>query len=257
MVLLGKFHITYVLAFLSLFCLMGCSDSGVINGSETLNMTVDLSQNLTVIPSRTTSPTGLPSSPSPDIRETDKPVSTNTPLASLTPSSTATITITPTDIQTETSTATITPQNSENSSVNSGDQVKDPIRIFFIQENTGGSICGDSLIWINTDIPRSNSTVKNVTSALGRLFSYRTKYVGGYYNPAHVVNAKVKKVTLSEEGFLFIQLAGSMKERPIDDCENIRLRSQIWSTFRQFKGYDKYTIYLDSALLGDLINTDR
>ena len=251
-----RLYVIYVVACLSLFFLTGCSGGSSMNNPDQVDIVTELPGNSSVVPSLIASSTATESTPTPTITSTQLPLSTNTPVPSSTPSVTATDLTTPTSSPTETLTSTPEPMNLGNSSLNMG-TVENSIRIFFIQENTGGPICGDSLVWINTDIPRSSNTAKNITAALTRLFSYRTKYVGDLYNPAHVVSAKVKKVTLSKDGFLFIQLAGSMKERTKDDCENIRLRSQIWSTFRQFKGYDGYTIYLGNALLGDLINTDR
>jgi hypothetical protein len=251
-----RIYLSCVYICLSLLFLVGCS-GGPSSNPDQIGIATDLSKVSSVVPSLIASFTANVSFSTPTITSTKIPVPTNTPVPSQTPSLTVTNLATATSSPTETSTSTAVPMNLDNSSLQMGGTVENSVRIFFIRKNTGGPICGDSLVWINTDIPSSGNTVKNITAALTRLFSYRTKYVGDNYNPAYVVSAKVKKVTLSKDGFLFIQLAGSMKERTKDDCENIRLRSQIWSTFRQFKGYDGYDIYLDSTRLGDLINTDR
>lgn len=244
----------FVLAILLAFLLIGCN--AALMPGKTSRST--LAVNLTALVSPTTfdsSPTVIPSPTAEIYTQTAVPTDT------LAPSPTSTITATPSVTQTlaptETMTSTATLIVLQDLAAQAGETVENSIRIFFIKENTGGPICGDSLVWINTDIPRTNNIAKNVSAALTRLFSYRSKYVGDLYNPAYVVQAKVKKVSLSPEGLLYIQLAGSLKERTKDDCENIRLREQIWATFRQFKGYSRYVIYLNSALLGDLINTDR
>jgi hypothetical protein len=257
MYLPARLLITFIFACLGLLFLVGCFGSSSQNNPGQVGIVTDLTKDSSVVSSPIASHTTTVTFPTSTIPSTNTPLSTNTPEPSPTPSYTATNTAVPTSIPTETLTSTPEPINLDRSTFPSGGTIENPIRIFFIRQNTGGHICGDSLVWINTDIPRSGNTVKNITAALTRLFSYRTKYVGDLYNPAYIVSAKVKNVTLSKEGFLFIQLAGSMKERTKDDCENNRLRSQIWSTFRQFKGYDRYDIYLDKARLGDLINTDR
>ncbi len=134
--------------------------------------------------------------------------------------------------------------------------VGDSVKIFFIQEKTGGNLCGDSLAVAGTDIPASGNKAKDVANALKKLFSYRTKYVGNLYNPAHRMNVTSVQVRLQDDGTLFIQLGGSMN-RTQDDCELDRLRAQIWATFGQYKSQKKYAIYFNKAKLGDLIHSDR
>jgi len=132
----------------------------------------------------------------------------------------------------------------------------EPIKVFFILENTGGKLCGDSLAVAGTNIPNARDTAKNVVNALKELFSYRTKYVGNLYNPAHRMNVTSVRAKMDPDGSLFIQLGGTI-QRTQDDCEMDRLRAQIWATFRQFKNFNRYVIKLNNAQLGDLIHSDR
>jgi hypothetical protein len=171
---------------------------------------------------------------------TDTP--TLEPTTQLPPSDTPTPeppTSTPTDTAapTETPTATLRPI----SYGNLPKAVPDSVRIFFILPNSGGTICGDSLISVGTDIKKTGRTAEDVKAALTKLFSFHSEYIGSFYNPVHAVNFKVKKVTLDQSGHLDVRLAGSF-DRTSDKCENDRLKSQIWSTFRQFGRITSYQI---------------
>jgi hypothetical protein len=73
---------------------------------------------------------------------------------------------------------------------------------------------------------------------------------------ACISGAAPQTTSLDADGTLFIQLSGTI-QRTQDDCELDRLRAQIWSTFRQYKGFKKYTIMVNSAKLGDLVHSDR
>jgi hypothetical protein len=211
-------------------------------------------------PAPTSTSTATPTEPPPVPTTTLAPTFTLTPTATPThtPQPTDTPTLTPTDTPTLEATATITSSLplAALSGFGANDDKK-AIKVFFIQPDTGGPFCGNSLVWMNTDIQRTPSLSKNIAAALTRLFSYQNKYIGGMYNPVYAVDFKVKSVDLSPDGHLLIQLGGSFKHRSKDDCENILLREQIWSTFRQFGGFDSYTINLNNQFLGDLINTDR
>jgi len=133
--------------------------------------------------------------------------------------------------------------------------VPNSVHIFFIQKDTGGKYCGDSLVEIGTSIPRTGDIEKDIAAALTKLFGFRSEYVGNFYNPLHAANFKVGSVNIENNDYVIIHISGSLK-RTKDKCENQRLRAQIWSTFSQFKSSIPIDIYLAKAHLGDLINVD-
>jgi hypothetical protein len=204
-------------------------------------------------------------SPSATPTETPEPAPTATPTEvppteTPEPSPTATPTIVPTDTPIPTATSTITPTvtlaptaTATNATVFKS--VPNSVHIFFIQKDTGGKYCGDSLVEIGTSVPRTGDVEKDIAAALTKLFSFHSEYVGSFYNPLHAANFKVGSVTTETNDYIIIRISGSLK-RTKDKCENQRLRAQIWSTFSQFKASIPIDIYLAKAHLGDLINTD-
>ncbi len=200
-------------------------------------------------------------SPSPQPTQTEEPTPTATATEvpateTPTPAPTDTPTAVPTDTPEPTATATITPTVTlAPTSAVLFKSVPNSVHIFFIQKDTGGKYCGDSLVEIGTSVPRTGDIEKDIAAALTKLFSFHSEYVGTFYNPLHAANFKVGSVTTESNDYVIIRISGSLK-RTKDKCENQRLRAQIWSTFSQFKSSIPIDIYLSKAHLGDLINTD-
>jgi hypothetical protein len=199
--------------------------------------------------------------PAPTETQAPTPTATFTaipPTETLTPAPTSTPTSLPTETPEPTATATITPTVTLAPTANNATlfkSVPNSVHIFFIQKDTGGKYCGDSLVEIGTSVPRTGDIEKDIAAALTKLFSFHSEYVGSFYNPVHAANFKVGSVTIENNDYVIIRISGSLK-RTKDKCENQRLRAQIWSTFSQFKSSIPIDIYLAKAHLGDLINTD-
>jgi hypothetical protein len=202
-------------------------------------------------------------SPSPAPTETPEATLTATPTEvppteTPVPTPTSTPTLVPTETPEPTATATITPTVTLAPAVDNKTlfkSVPNSVHIFFIQKDTGGKYCGDSLVEIGTSVPRTGDVEKDIAAALTKLFSFHSEYVGSFYNPLHAANFKVGSVTTETNDYIIIRISGSLK-RTKDKCENQRLRAQIWSTFSQFKASIPIDIYLAKAHLGDLINVD-
>ena len=132
--------------------------------------------------------------------------------------------------------------------------VENSVRIYFIQFNNGGPICGDSAVPIATSIARTGDIPKDVEAALDLLLSYKSKYVGDYYNPAHNANMKVSRVNF-DSGLITVRFVGTIT-RTKDHCERARLKAQIWNTIKQFKDITSNNIYLNNAPLGDMLSNE-
>lgn len=204
--------------------------------------------------------TPLPSSATP-IPPTQTPVPptateipTETPLPpTVTP--TKTRTPMPTDTSTPTSTATevqpTTPLLGELSYA-SGDQVK----MYYILLNTGGTVaCGDSVVAVNAGVEISGDISEDVAAGLKRLFADHSKFSGALYNPLYASNIRVEKVTFSD-GLITVDLRGTYKPSG-DDCDNLRVKAQVWSTARQFRGIRATNIYLNGIPFGDRVSNDK
>ena len=234
-----------LIALALLVFLTGCQPAGqatvaVESTEDALAATATPAPTETQAPTPTATFTAIPPTETP----TPAPTSTPTSLPTDTPEPTATATITPT--------VTLAPTANNATLFKS---VPNSVHIFFIQKDTGGKYCGDSLVEIGTSIPRTGDIEKDIAAALTKLFSFHSEYVGSFYNPLHAANFKVGSVTIENNDYVIIRISGSLK-RTKDKCENQRLRAQIWSTFSQFKSSIPIDIYLAKAHLGDLINTD-
>lgn len=204
----------------------------------------------------------------PAIEPTASPVPSTATFTSIPPTETQTKTATnpPTATSTETSTVTATITNtptitkapnvsSETKPVNSDKFIK----IYFILQGTGGPICGtDSLIPLTTDIKRGPDVEKNIKSALNRLFSYRSEWNGNLYNPLFRSKMKAKRVEFDPGSrSVLVTLSGTYTPSG-DDCDNTRVRAQVWSTIRQFRGVSGVHVYFENGIkLGDRLSNDK
>lgn len=122
-------------------------------------------------------------------------------------------------------------------------------------KRTGG--CLDQVVYINSGMPRTGVIETDAATALTRLFSYKSEYVGSLYNPVYRSTFSVVRVSykagLSQ---LTVELDGSYV-RTGDKCDNRRVRDQIWSTARQFPGVKSVIVYVNGNLLGDILANDK
>lgn len=193
----------------------------------------------TLVPA-TATPTLLP--PTPNATATDLPTETPTQGPTDTPAPTATNT--PLAIPAG---AAPLPAGKPNS-----------VLIFFILRDTGGPAgCGDSAIGVWTSAEKTGKIDKDMRAALKALFSYHSEYVGPYYNPAYRSRLRVEEVTFDEDtGLANVYLSGTY--RPSDDnCDNTRVRDQVWGTIRQFRDVRATNIYLNNVPFGDFLANDK
>lgn len=170
-----------------------------------------------------------------------------------------TLTASPTELPdtatpTSTLTATASPTETKAIPTVSGNQA---IYIYLIQTDTGGPVaCGDSLIPVNTGLPRTSNIEADITSALSRLL-VKKKYIAGLYNPAWLSNILIQSVNFkTNAGIVQIRLTGTYV-RSGDRCDDSRVRAQIWTTIRQFKQVKTIDITLNGNLLGDILATGK
>lgn len=179
---------------------------------------------------------------------------TSTPTETNTPTPTSTDTATPTATATGTSTPTAT--SSTSSSSFTGQSVDNAIRIYFISPNAGGPVaCGDYVIGLGIGEPRTSDISEGIEKGLKTLFSYKSEWVGGLYNPLGRSNIKVESVRFNS-GLATVNLRGTYA-KPDDDCDNLRVKAQVWTTVRQFRGVRTTNIYLNGIPFGDRVSNDK
>jgi hypothetical protein len=127
-----------------------------------------------------------------------------------------------------------------------------------IAQNTGGPICGDTAVPVPVNIPRTKDTAADIEAALDMLFSLKSKYYGSLYNPVSNSTLRVQDVEYNDAGGgLAVWLSG--KYRPTgDDCDNTRVKAQIWNTAKQFGGINGTAFYINGPHpFGDFVSNDK
>jgi hypothetical protein len=170
------------------------------------------------------------------------------PTATLTPTASATPTPTETPTPSDTPTETLPPPTA------SGDEA---IYVYYIFTNNDGPLhCGDSAVKVNTGAYRTGNIETDVTTALQRLFT-KQQYFGNLYNPVYLSNWRIDSVDFKAyEGLVNVSLSGGYV-RSGDRCDDSRVRTQIWSTIRQFSGVKTVYILMNGNLLGDILATGK
>lgn len=190
---------------------------------------------------------------------------TATDLPTDTPSPTATETAVPTATATETAIPSNTPTASPtlvptSSSAGTGSLLpsasKNVVSIYFIQQGTGGPICGDTAVAVGSGVEQSGDIEKDLDKALTVLFSYSSDSVGGLYNPLAYSNLRVNGVDFdSDNGLITVDLTGTYKPTG-DKCDNTRVKAQVWGTIRQWRDVKATNIYLNGIPFGDRVSND-
>ena len=57
-------------------------------------------------------------------------------------------------------------------------------------------------------------------------------------------------------GLATVNLRGTYA-KPDDDCDNLRVKAQVWTTVRQFRGVRTTNIYLNGIPFGDRVSNDK
>jgi hypothetical protein len=129
--------------------------------------------------------------------------------------------------------------------------------IYFIQPDTGGPICGDTAVGVSSGVPRSGDIADDTAAALKVLFSYASEYVGSLSNPLWRSNLRVNNVSFNDgNGLITVNLSGTYKPSG-DDCDNTRVKAQIWQTIRQWRQVKATNIYLNGIPFGDRLSNDK
>jgi hypothetical protein len=127
-----------------------------------------------------------------------------------------------------------------------------PIYKYLIHQGTGGPVaCGDSLVPLYVG-QRTGDVKKDVTTALKSLFA-TGKYSGGLYNPLANSKLKVRRIEYIPTNKNAQVFLGGRLIKPTTYCEIARARAMVWATAQQFPEVRHATIWLGSALLGDLL----
>ncbi len=186
-------------------------------------------------------PSGTPT-PQPPTDTPLPPTETVTPTASVTP------------IPSDTPTPSETPTETAPPPTASGEEA---IYVYYILLGDDGPLsCGDSAVKVNTGVYRTGDVETDVATALKRLFS-KQQYVGNLYNPVYLSNWRVDSVEFKAyEGLVNVSLSGGYV-RSGDRCDDSRVRTQIWSTIRQFPGVKTVYILMNGNLLGDILATGK
>jgi hypothetical protein len=130
--------------------------------------------------------------------------------------------------------------------------------MFFILLDTDGNVgCGDSAVGYRTGLMRSGDIAADVKTALARLFGVKSEYLGETYNPVFRSNLAVNSVSFdSSDGLINVELTGTYTPSG-DDCDNTRVKAQIWNTIRQYRDVKKTNIYLNGIPFGDRLSNDK
>jgi hypothetical protein len=87
--------------------------------------------------------------------------------------------------------------------------------------------------------------------------SNKSEYVSGLHNPLFRSNIKVADVRFKRSsGLITVNLKGTYK-KPQDDCDNLGVKAQVWSTVKQFRGVKMTNIYLNGIPFGDRVSNDK
>lgn len=196
---------------------------------------------------------------------TETPLPTNTPVPpsatptvtpTLTASATSTITPSPTNTPTYTPSYTNTSPPSPSDSI--GGSVENAIKIYFVLPPVGGAAgCDATAIGVGIRQSRSNDIANDAKIALKQLLSNKSEYAFGLYNPLSRSNIKVDNVKFDRStGLITVNLRGTYS-KPKDDCDNTRVKAQVWSTVKQFRGVKATNIYLNGIPFGDRVSNDK
>jgi hypothetical protein len=127
-----------------------------------------------------------------------------------------------------------------------------PIYKYLIHLGTGGPVgCGDSLtpLYVGS---RTGDVKKDAATALKSLFA-TGKLSGGLYNPLASSKLKVRRVEFIPSTKRYQIFLGGRFVKPSNQCDMSRARAIVWATAQQFPEVRHATIWLGSALLGDLL----
>jgi hypothetical protein len=128
------------------------------------------------------------------------------------------------------------------------------IRIYVTHLGTGGPLaCGDTLVGISSGFLRTGNIEEDIRIAVNTLFASGQK-VGAYHNATYPSSFRVSEVKYKKSNGTAVITLGGSYVKPVDRCEALRYREQVWATARHFPEVNRVTIWLENGkLLGDLL----
>lgn len=115
----------------------------------------------------------------------------------------------------------------------------------------GGSVgCGDQVVPVARDVPRTNAPL---TAALNLLLSQKSQYYGesGLYNALYQSNLSVASITRNGSAWT-INLAGTLRLGGV--CDNPRVKAQLEQTALQFSTVKSVRYFVNGVALGTLLS---
>ena len=203
-------------------------------------------------------PSPVPSTPT----FTEPPVLPTSTFTSIPPTNSPTPTLLPTATQEPSPTTTLTATSSPTASAASTSSgyaagsitAADPLRIYLIELKPGKG-CNDSVVPVKINANRTRDVDADIETALKTLLGNKSEYWGSLYNPVFRSTLNVNNVEVNGDT-AYIWLTGRYIPSK-DRCDNSRVKAQIWSTIRQFRDITRPIIYLNKALLGDILSNDN
>lgn len=113
--------------------------------------------------------------------------------------------------------------------------------------------CGSYMVPVVRGPAPTTDTPRQITSALTELFSIREDFLGesGLYNPLHLSDLSVQRVTVDAGGQATIELSGSLMLLGV--CADPLIVAQIEQTARQFD-ISGVSILVNDTPIADLIS---
>ncbi len=129
------------------------------------------------------------------------------------------------------------------------------VKLFFIALNDNGRSgkavgCGDSVVFRERDIPKTESVLKDT---LTMLFSAKQQYYGTsrLYNALFQSDLRVTGIS-AHDGVFTVDLAGKLVLTGV--CEDARIKAQIMETIMQFPTVKQVNVFVNGVALESLLS---
>jgi LysM repeat protein len=124
------------------------------------------------------------------------------------------------------------------------------VNIYMIGLNDGSIGCGDSVVPVRRDVPRTNAPL---TAALNLLLSQKSQYYGesGLYNALYQSDLRIAGITRSG-GTWTINLTGALRLGGV--CDNPRVKAQLEQTALQFSTVQSVRYFINGKPLDTVLS---
>jgi LysM repeat protein len=124
------------------------------------------------------------------------------------------------------------------------------VNIYMIGIGGGNVGCGDQVVPVRRDVPRTNAPL---TAALNLLLSQKSQYYGesGLYNALYQSNLRIASITRSGSAWT-INLAGTLRLGGV--CDNPRVEAQLEQTALQFSTVKSVRYFVNGTPLETLLS---